>query len=245
MKKFQNKVALVTGAAKGIGRAIAKRLLDDGVSAVVLVDYDKEQLEKTANELDEKRCLAIPCDVSDPVQVNGTVAKALKHFGKVDILVNNAGITRDRILHKMENDSWNKVLEVNLNGPYYFCRLLMPQMREQNYGRIVNVSSISAFGNPGQANYAASKAGLIGLTKTIAKEGGAKNITANCVAPGAIDTHMFQAVPQEAKEAFIASIAMKRMGKPEEVASVVAFLASDDASFVTGECILVAGGMPK
>jgi len=245
MGSLQGKIALVTGAARGIGRAIVKRMLSDGVWGVALVDSNEAMVKETAAGLGPDKCLAIACDVSKPEQVQTAVAQALNRFGAIDILVNNAGITRDKILHKMDLEAWQAVLDVNLSGPYYFCRELMPHMRERGYGRIVNISSTSAFGNPGQANYAASKAGLIGLTKTVAKEGAAKNVTANCVAPGAIDTEMFDAVPEDAKKAFIANIPMKRMGRPEEVAAAVSFLASDDAGFITGECLVVSGGMLK
>ncbi len=245
MGSLQGKIALVTGAARGIGRAIVKRMLSDGVTGVALIDSNGAMVNETAAELGPDKCLAIACDVSKPEQVQAAVAQALTRFGVIDILVNNAGITRDKILHKMDLEAWQAVLDVNLSGPYYFCRELMPHMRERGYGRIVNISSTSAFGNPGQANYAASKAGLIGLTKTVAKEGAAKNVTANCVAPGAIDTEMFDAVPEDAKKAFVANIPMKRMGKPEEVAAAVSFLSSDDAGFITGECLVVSGGMLK
>ncbi len=245
MGNLQGKIALVTGAARGIGRAIVQRMLEDGVSGVALIDYNGEMVKATAAELDGEKCLAIACDVSKPEQVHEAVAQALAHFGAIDILVNNAGITKDRILHKMELEAWEAVIDVNLSGPYYFCRELIGHMRERGYGRIVNISSTSAFGNAGQANYAASKAGLIGLTRTIAKEGAAKNVTANCVAPGAIDTEMFDAVPEDAKKLFVSNIPMKRMGRPSEVASAVSFLASDDASFITGECLVISGGMLK
>jgi len=245
---YENKVAVVTGGASGIGLALAETMLSYGAGQVVIADFNDENLKRETGRLDRAypgKVLGLHCDVTKEGDVQGMITRAAEFGGRIDILINNAGITRDKILHKMDLEAWQAVLDVNLSGPYYFCRELMPHMRERGYGRIVNISSTSAFGNPGQANYAASKAGLIGLTKTVAKEGAAKNVTANCVAPGAIDTEMFDAVPEDAKKAFIANIPMKRMGRPEEVAAAVSFLASDDAGFITGECLVVSGGMLK
>jgi 3-oxoacyl-[acyl-carrier protein] reductase len=244
MSDLTGRIAVVTGAGRGIGAAIVKRLLKDNVKGVAMLDYDGALLEASAKNFDseQRRVFRAVCDVSNREQVHTAVAKIIEHFGAIDILVNNAGITRDKIFHKLDPANWDLVLNINLNGPFNLCREIVPLMREKNYGRIVNISSTSAFGNPGQANYAASKAGLIGFTKTLAKEGGLKNVTANCIAPGYIDTDMLQAVPPDVLKGYLTLIPMNRLGKPEEIASVVSFLASDDASFVTGQCLIVNGG---
>jgi 3-oxoacyl-[acyl-carrier protein] reductase len=249
MGDLTGRIAVVTGAGRGIGAAIVKRMLNDKVKGVAMLDYDETLLEASAKTLsaktldpEGKRVFRVVCDVSSREQVHSAVTKIIEHFGVVDILVNNAGITRDKIFHKMDPANWDLVLNINLNGPFNLCREIVPLMRERNYGRIVNISSTSAFGNAGQANYAASKAGLIGFTKTLAKEGGPKNITANCIAPGYIDTDMLQAVPPDVLKGYLAIIPMNRLGKPEEIASAVSFFASDDASFVTGQYLIVNGG---
>ena len=244
MGDLTGRIAVVTGAGRGIVAAIVKRMLKDKVKGVAMLDYDGALLEASAKNLDpeQKRVFCAVCDVSNREQVHATVAKIIEHFGTIDILVNNAGITRDKIFHKMDPENWDSVLNINLNGPFNLCREIVPLMREKNYGRIVNISSTSAFGNAGQANYAASKAGLIGFTKTLAKEGGLKNITANCVAPGFIDTDMLRAVPPDVLKGYLAGIPVNRLGKPDEIASVVSFFSSDDASFVTGQYLIVNGG---
>lgn len=244
MSELTGRYAVVTGAGKGIGAAIAARLLRDGVAGVAIVDYDGALAEATARALDPEgnRAVAVRCDVSDEGQVGRAVEEILAKFGRVDILVNNAGITRDGMFHKMDRAAWDAVLNVNLNGPFHLCRALMPLMRGQQYGRVVNISSTSAFGNIGQANYSASKAGLIGFTKTLARECGGKHVTVNCIAPGYIDTDMFQAVPPEIIAEYLKGIPLGRLGRPEEVASVVSFLAGDDSSFLTGQCLIVSGG---
>jgi len=244
MGDLTGKYAIVTGAGKGIGAAIAKKMLEDHVAGVALLDYDQKLVEKTAAELDPsgKRAVAVKCDVSKADQVAEAVRTTLARFGAIDILVNNAGITRDKMFHKMETADWDAVLSINLGGPYNLCRAVVPHMRERKYGRIVNISSTSAFGNVGQANYAASKAAIIGLTKTLAREGGPKNITANCIAPGFINTDMFLAVPKEIIAEYMKGIPLGRLGEPSEIASVACFLASDDASFVSGQCLIVSGG---
>jgi len=243
MGNLAGRYAIVTGAGKGIGAAIAKRILADHVSGIALLDYDGKLVEKTAAELDPsaERVLAITCDVSKADQVDEAVRAALKRFGAIDILVNNAGITRDKMFHKMDRADWEAVLSINLGGPYNLCHVVVPHMRERKYGRIVNISSTSAFGNAGQANYAASKAALIGFTKTLAREGGPKNITANCIAPGFINTDMFQAIPKEIIAEYLKTIPLGRLGEPSEIASAVSFLASDDASFVSGQVLIVSG----
>ena len=241
--RLKDKVAVVTGAAQGIGAAAAKRLYDDGAS-VALLDMNPEAAKKTAGALDPagRRAIALPCNVADRASVAQAFEAVYSHFGKVDILVNNAGITRDAMLHKMEDEAWDAVIAVNLTGVANCCKAVLPGMRERGYGKIVNMASVSAFGNLGQTNYGASKAGVIGLTKCLAKEAARNNITVNAIAPSYVDTEMLRAVPEKVMERFLAAIPLGRLGTPEELAAVIAFLASDDSSFVTGECIVVSGG---
>lgn len=244
MSTLNGKYAVVTGAGRGIGEAIVKRFLDDGVAGVAMLDYAYDVVAETAKKLDPsgERAIAVACDVSNPDQVHAAVDEVVKAFGRIDILVNNAGITRDAIFHKMVRSDWDAVLNVNLNGPYNMCREIVPMMRAQEYGRIVNISSVSANGSVGQANYAASKAGLIGFTKTLAREGGPKNIIVNAIAPGYIETDMLRAVPAERRATYTNIVPLRRLGDPSEIASIVSFLSSDDTSFMTGQCLTVSGG---
>jgi 3-oxoacyl-[acyl-carrier protein] reductase len=165
-----------------------------------------------------------------------------QRFGRIDILVNNAGITRDAMLHKMTDEQWLSVIDVNLNSMYYCCKAVVPGMRERKYGKIVNLASVSAFGNIGQTNYGASKGGVIGFTKCLAREVARSRVTVNCIAPSYINTDMLRAVPEQVMQKFLAAIPMERLGEPEELAAAAAFLCSDDSSFVTGECLVVSGG---
>ena len=240
---LQGKIAVVTGAARGIGKAVAQRLYDDG-AFVVLLDVNLEAASAAAKSIDaqEARTRGIACNVASKDDVANTFKRIIAEHGRVDILVNNAGITRDAMFHKMEEEQWQQVLEVNLNGVYYCCKAVIDCMREQKYGKIVNLASVSAFGNIGQTNYGATKAAVIGFTKCLAKEAARNCITVNAVAPSYVDTEMLQAVPDSVLEKFKAAIPMGRLGAPAELASVVAFLCSDDSSFVTGECIVVSGG---
>lgn len=243
MEKLTGKVAVVTGAAQGIGAKIVERLLADGAKVVAL-DVNEERLTETVFLLDEtgERVIPMKCNVSERTEVNDTFAKIYEKFGKIDILVNNAGITRDAFLHKMDPEQWDSVIQVNLTSMYYTCQAVIPGMRKQEYGKIVNISSTSSWGNMGQANYSAAKAGVIGLTRTLAKENGSKNITVNAIAPGQIDTEMTKNLPEEIKMMALLLTPAGRVGNPSEVASVVSFLSSDDSSFVNGECISVSGG---
>ncbi|WP_042357001.1 3-oxoacyl-ACP reductase FabG [Bacillus rubiinfantis] len=243
MGKLVNKIAVVTGAAQGIGARIVERLFVDGATIAAL-DVNLEKLQETVLQLDRsgERVFALQCNVSDREEVNAVFAKIYERFGKIDILVNNAGITRDAFFHKMTLEQWHSVINVNLNSMFYTCQAVIPNMRQQEYGKIVNISSSSSWGNMGQANYSAAKAGVIGLTRTLAKENGSKNITVNAVAPGHIDTEMTKTIPENIKMMAIMLTPAGRMGNPEEVASVVSFLSSDDSSYVNGECISVSGG---
>lgn len=242
MASLNGKYAVVTGGGKGIGAAIVKRFIQEGAAGVAIWDYDTELAKKTAEKIGGN-IIALSCDVSGDDQVQAAVDETLSVFGRIDILVNNAGITRDVMFHKMTDDQWNRVLDVNLNGLYYCCKHVVPLMREQNYGKIVNLSSSSADGNVGQANYAATKAGIIGFTKTLAKELGAMNITANAIAPAMIDTEMMRSVPEHLLKFYMTMIPARRLGSVDELAAGALFLASDDSSFVNGIVLPVNGGM--
>ena len=244
MGKLEGKIAVVTGGAQGIGAAIVKRFFDDGAATIISLDINQEHVEATAKDIDPsgKVVIAMKCNVGDEAEVAEVFGKVLADFGRVDILVNNAGITRDAIFHKMSRDQWDSVLNVNLNSLYNTCKAVVPTMRKQNYGKIVNVSSSSAWGNAGQTNYGATKGAVLGFSRCLAKESGMKNITVNCVAPAQIDTDMTKAVPEEIASFALMLTPLGRKGDPSEVASVISFLSSDDSSFITGECIQVGGG---
>lgn len=241
--RMDGRVAVVTGAAQGIGEAIAKRLWEEGAK-VILLDVNGEKVKAAAGRIDETghHTAGIACDVTDRIKTARVMAEIEDAYGKIDILVNNAGITRDVMFHKMIIEQWEQVLDVNLNGIFNCTRAVIGGMRERRYGKIVNLASVSAFGNMGQTNYGASKAAVIGFTKCLARESARVNITVNAIAPSYIDTEMLQAVPEEVMRKFIAAIPSNRLGMPEELAAVAAFLCSDDSSFVTGECIVVSGG---
>ncbi len=242
---FSQKVSLVTGASQGIGEAIAWELGRAGAT-VVLVDIQKDKLERVAGNLAQEGIRAIPfmADVTDFHQVSDVVEAVVKELGKIDHLINNAGITRDSLLLRMKEEDWDLVLSVNLKGAFNFTRAVLKHMFSARYGRIVNLSSVvGLMGNFGQTNYAASKAGLIGFSKSLAREVAARGITVNCVAPGYISTPMTENLPEEVKKAFLDIIPMKRFGLPEEVARVVKFLCSEDAAYITGQVISVNGGM--
>ena len=244
MSKLSGKYAIVTGGNRGIGAAIVKRFLEDDAAGVAIFCRRYDAAVAFAAEVDPfgERAFPVACDVSDAESVNEAVAKVLEKFGRIDILVNNAGITRDRIFHRMSLEEWNAVISTNLTSMFNTCHEVYPLMRAQEYGHIVNIASGSVWGNVGQANYAASKAGVVGFTSPLAKEGAPKNVVCNCIAPGTIETDMLKAVPPEKYAEFCAAVPMKRIGQPSEIASVASFLASDDASYVTGQCISVNGG---
>ncbi|MEK7325562.1 MAG: SDR family NAD(P)-dependent oxidoreductase [Chloroflexota bacterium] len=239
---LQNKVAIVTGGGAGIGRAIALDLASHGAEVIVV---DRRESDTVIDEIKimGRRALAVQADVAVFAQAQNAVAAATANFGRLDILINNAGINRDGVVWKMTEEQWDAVIDVNLKGCFNFIRAAAPVFKEQASGKIVNITSINGLrGKFGQANYAASKAGLIGLTKTVARELGKFNVNVNAVAPGMIETEMAQAMPQEAKDKALTETVLGRLGQPEDVARVVTFLCSDAARHITGEVIKVDGG---
>ena len=245
MGKLTGRYAVVTGAGKGIGRAIAERFIEDDVAGIALFDMDAEMVEATAKELDPtgQKVIAIRCNVADQDNVNQAMAAVTEKFGRIDILVNNAGITRDAMFHKMTDAQARLVLDVNFYGTFYCCQAVIAGMREREYGKIINISSVSAFGNVGQTNYAASKAAIDGFTRTLALESAKKGITVNSIAPGMIETDILKTIPEDIMQQKINNVPAKRLGQPSEIASVASFLACDDSSWVTGNCILACGGL--
>ena len=244
MRNLEGKYCIVTGAGKGIGKAIAARFLQEQAAGIAILEWDLALAEATAKELDPtgKKVIAIKCNVADSDMVKEAIDQVVAAFGRIDVLVNNAGITRDRIFHKMSDSEWHSVIDVNLNGVFNTCKYVVPLMREQESGSIVNISSTSLMGNPGQANYAATKAALQGFTRTVAKEIARKNVRMNCVAPAYVDTEMMRAIGEELLAARIKGIPAQRMADPDEIATIVAFLSTDDSSWVTGQTIFASGG---
>jgi len=242
---LNDQVALITGSARGIGKAVAARLAGEG-AAVVIVDIDGGAAAATAAELTGKgsRTESFACDVSNSAQVAEVVDKAVEKLGRLDILINNAGITRDGLLMRMKPEDWDLVLSVNLKGAFNFIHSACRQMIKQRSGSIVNISSVvGLMGNAGQANYSASKAGLLGLTKSAAKEFAGRGIRVNAIAPGFIESEMTAVLPQEVRESWLTSIPMRRGGTLEDVASAVAFLVGPDSVYITGQVLQVDGGM--
>ena len=243
--ELAGKVALVTGAAQGIGRAIALLLAKQGAD-LVISDINLEKAQETAREIEEmgRRALAIKVNVADLSEVEGMVETILQQFGRIDILVNNAGITRDRLILRMTEEDWDAVLDVNLKGTFNCTKAVIRHMAKQKSGKIVSIASVSGeMGNPGQANYAASKAGVIGFTKTIAREFAARGINVNAIAPGFIQTAMTDAIPEKSRETLMQMIPMERLGTPEDVAQAVLFLVSESSSYITGQVLNVNGGI--
>jgi 3-oxoacyl-[acyl-carrier protein] reductase len=236
------KTAFVTGSTRGIGRAVADVLHQAG-ARVAIVGREQARAAAVAAELGEGT-VGLACDVSLPAQIEAAVQAAEKALGPVDILVNNAGITRDNLLLRMSEADWDEVLQANLTGAFHTVKAVLRGMMKRKGGRIINVTSIIGItGNKGQANYAASKAGLIGFTKSVAKEYGSRGILANAVAPGFIDTDMTSALPEEARTAMLGGIILGRFGRPEDVAGAVLFLASDLAGYITGQVLVIDGGL--
>lgn len=242
--KFEGRTAIVTGSSRGLGKAIAEKL---GIlGANIVLTGTSETVFNTAAELEAKgiKAVAIVGDVRNAEDVKNMISKAVETFGGIDILINNAGITKDKPMAMMSEDDWDTVLDINLKGCFLCTKAAAKLMIKKRYGRIINVSSVAgAYGNPGQANYSASKGGMIGLTKTTAKELAARGITCNAVTPGLIESDMTEILPEDLKRKYLEKIALGRFGTPEDVANVVAFLASDEAGYVTGQVIDIDGGL--
>jgi 3-oxoacyl-[acyl-carrier protein] reductase len=242
-RMLAGQVAVVTGGSRGIGRVLAQRLARDG-ARVVVTARSAEGAEACAAELSGSGHLGVACDVSDRAAVDALVKRVETEFGAIDVLVNNAGVTADNILVRLGDDDWDRVMDTNLRGAFLMTRAVARGMMKRRAGRIINVTSVVGLtGNRGQVNYAASKAGLVGLTKAVAKELASRNVLCNAVAPGFIETDMTSELSPGARETLQQQIALGRLGSPEDVAGVVAFLAGPDASYITGQVIVVDGGM--
>ena len=241
----ENKVALITGGTRGIGKAIAKKFAENGYDLVINYVSENTDLEKLKKDINSKNeILFVRANVGDFNSCEELVKKAIEKFGKIDVLVNNAGITRDNLIMRMKEEDFDKVINTNLKGTFNVTKNVVPYMMKKKSGKIVNISSVvGVSGNAGQCNYAASKAGIIGFTKSIAKELASRNILANCVAPGFIDTDMTEVLSDSVKENINSQIPLKRMGTAEEIAKAVYFLAGEDNTYITGQVLNIDGGM--
>ncbi len=246
MTDLKNKKAIITGASKGIGKSIAFQLAEHGCD-LFLLSRNEDSLNNVKNTILKDFDINIevyPTDTANHGSVNKVFSEIISKYNRIDILINNAGITKDNILARMSQEEWNSVIDTNLTGYFNCCKAVIKQMIKQKHGRIINISSIIGInGNSGQTNYAASKAGIIGLTKSLSKEVGSRNITVNAIAPGFIQTEMTKELDKNNKDQFLNSIPLKCFGKPEDVANLVAFLASDNASYITGQTINIDGGI--
>ena len=244
--KLKGQVAVVTGASRGIGRAIALELANQGADVVVNYSGNEEKAKSVVEEIVAagSRAIAVQCDVASADSVAAMLKMTIEEFGKVDILVNNAGITRDNLLMRMKEEEWDQVINTNLKGVFLCTKAVSRPMMKQRKGRIINVASVVGItGNPGQANYVAAKAGVIGFTKTAAKELASRGITVNAVAPGFITTDMTEQLPEDVRGQLLSQIPLGRLGNPGDIAKVTAFLASEDSSYMTGQTLSVDGGM--
>lgn len=243
---LEGKVALITGGSRGIGKSIALKLASLGANVIINYSSNETKANKVVDEIKElgSEGIAIKADVSNVEQAKNLIDEALSKFNKIDILVNNAGITKDNLIMRMTEEDWDLVLDINLKGSFNVTKSIIRKMIKQKYGSIINISSIVGLtGNAGQCNYSASKAGIIGLTKSLAKEVGKKNIRVNAIAPGFIETDMTDKLPDKIKAEYIKGIALNKLGQPDDVANAVAFLASDYAKYITGQVIVVDGGL--
>ncbi|WP_304519722.1 3-oxoacyl-[acyl-carrier-protein] reductase [Clostridium estertheticum] len=243
---LKGKTAVVTGASRGIGRAIALKLAKDGANVVVNYRNSVDAVQEVVKEIEALgvKAFAIQADISSYADVENMIKKSVEEFGSIDILVNNAGITKDGLLMRMKEADFDSVIDINLKGAFNCTRHVAAIMLKQRSGRIINISSVSGLtGNAGQVNYSAAKAGIIGMTKSVAKEFGSRGVTCNAVAPGYIQTDMTEDLPAKVKDTIMGTIPLKRLGRPEDVANVVAFLATDEAAYITGQVINVDGGM--
>lgn len=241
-----DKVAMITGATRGIGKQIALTLANEGYNIVLNYRTENDELKQLKNEIENQnvKCLAVQGDVTNFEDCKQMIESAIKEFGKIDVLVNNAGITKDMLLARMKEEDFKQVIDVNLVGTFNMTKNIISYMMKARNGRIINISSVVGIaGNAGQTNYSASKAGIIGFTKSLAKEVASRNILVNAVAPGFIETNMTDVLKQEVKDEIAKNIPLKRMGTPQDVANVVKFLASEDSSYITGQVISVDGGM--
>ena len=246
MEELNGKIALITGASRGIGRAIAYELAKKGAKVIINYRGSEEKAKSLAQEIEKmgKKAYLARFDVANSEEVRGEIKKIEKNIGNIQILINNAGIVRDSLLLRMKEEDWDKVIKTNLYSIFYVTQTVLPMMIKERWGRIINISSVVAFtGNPGQTNYAAAKAGIIGFSKALALEVAGRNITVNVIAPGYIETDMTAGLPEKVKEAFLQQIPLKRAGLPEEVAYLAAFLASEKANYITGCVFHINGGL--